>query len=107
MLQAIEIQMHQLWLPLGVMLRQGKGGTGDLFGDPEALCQTLHQRCFAGPKRAAQQQDCSAWKLASEGLAQGPCRFKGLKGPDMPCRVRPKRARSLGVSAEIQLHVCF
>ena len=36
-LQSIEIEMHQLRRPLGVVLRQGKGGTGDRFADPEAL----------------------------------------------------------------------
>ena len=105
LLQAIEIKVHQLWLPLGVVLGQCKGGAGDRFADPEALGQALHQRCFAGAKGPAQQQDGSRWKLARQQSAQGPGRLKGLKRPDMPCRVRLKRARSLGVSAEIQLHV--
>ena len=56
-LQAIEIEVHQLRCSLGVVLRQGKGGAGDWFGDPEAFGQALHQRCFAGPQGAAKQKN--------------------------------------------------
>ena len=48
-LQAVEIEVHQLRCPLGVVLRQGKGGTGDRLGDGQTLGQTLNKRCFAGP----------------------------------------------------------
>ena len=102
--QSVEIEMHEGWMATGVVLRQGEGWAGDRFTDSQTLGQPLHQRRFAGSQRTVQQQNRSWRELLGQLAPQGMSGLKGLKMPDTPCRVRRKRARSLGVSAAIDLH---
>ena len=102
--QSVEIEMHEGWMATGVVLRQGEGWAGDRFTDSQTLGQPLHQRRFAGSQRTIQQQNRPWRQLLGQLAPQGMGGLKGLKMPDTPCRVRRKRARSLGVSAAIDLH---
>ena len=96
--------MHEGRIPVRVVLGQGEGGAGDRFADAAGQGQTLHQRGLACPQGTLQQQNRALGQASCQLPPEGASGLKGLKSPDMPCRVRRKRARSLGVSAEIQLH---
>ena len=102
--QSVEIEMHEGWMATGVVLREGKGWAGDRFVDSQTLRQPLHQRCFAGAQGPVEQQNRPWRQLLGQLAPKGMGGLKGLKMPDTPCRVLRKRARSLGVSAAIDLH---
>ena len=97
--------MDEGWIPVRVVLGQGKGGTGDRFSDAAGQGKALHEGGFAGTQFSLEQQDASPGQLFCQVLPQSLGRLKGLKLPDTLCKVRTERARSLGVSAEIHLHV--
>mgnify|MGYP000902176391 CR=1 FL=1 len=104
-LQPVEIEMHQGWLPLGIVLREGKGGTGDRFFNAEGQGHALHQRRFAGSELSVQQQQSGSRRLGDQPLPEGACRLEILQGPGPIGRLRHTRARSLGDSAEIPVHI--
>jgi adenosylhomocysteinase len=124
-LQPVEIEMHECGAAARantalVVLRQGKCGARDRFLDAQAGGDALYQAGFAGAEGAMQQQDRrlpravavipvaepEGRELLAQGLSGGgigqqhAARFH-------PGRLPPKRARSLGVSADISSFQIF
>ena len=97
--------MDKRRIPVRVVLGEGEGRTGDRFGDATGLGHALHQRGFPCSELALEEEDAAFGQTSGQVLSKRVCGLKGLKGPDTLCKVRFKRARSLGVSAEIHLHV--
>ena len=104
-LQPVKIEMHQGWVALGVVLSQSKRGAGDRFLNAECQGQSLNKRGFAGTQLPLQQQHSASWELGGECLTEPVGGLQVLKDPGALCRLVIWRARSLGDSAEISVHV--
>ena len=105
LLQPVEIEVNQRRSSLGVVLCQGKGRAGDRFLDAQGQRQALHHGRLAGPQWSVQQQDAAAGQLLCQVGSEGTGGLQVVERPGPIATFRVEQARSLGVSAEIPVHV--
>ena len=105
LVEPVKIEVNQRWSSLGIVLRQGKGRAGDRFFDAQGQGQALNQRRLAGPQWSVQQQDAAAGQLLCQLGSEGTGGLQVVERPGPIATFRVEQARSLGVSAEIPVHV--